>query len=233
MILFSSGGYAQDDTTNNYIIIDNTIGPEEERVLAPEEPEIKEPVIIETGRKDEFETFHKGPMSHGFSIGISTEYGQLNEKDALLIGGSVTYIMNHAIEIGFAGKGFFSERSSRLIETGDEVSLTGGYGGLYFVPHFYATNKIHFNIPVMIAAGGVGYYEDDLSDLIEGESEVEDWEAVFIVEPGFNLVFNLTRNFQMEIGGAYRFSSNTTLDHIGSVDMDGFSAGLRLKFGIF
>ena len=183
-------------------------------------------------KPEPIETFQSNPGAHGFSVGLTAEYGQIEGKHAGLAGIKIDYIIDHKFEIGLAGKAFISEYFSTNFNP-REITLTGGYGGLHFAPHFFATKKIHFNLPILIGGGAVGYFNKKLSDVIEFGKEVEDWEPVMVVEPGINAVFNITRHFQIETGFAYRFTNTVELDYLEEIRLNGFSAGLALKFGIF
>jgi hypothetical protein len=51
--------------------------------------------------------------------------------------------------------------------------------------------------------------------------------------PGIEIEFNVVKFMRIGLGGYYRYTSGLNLEKTGEHIMDGFSAGLSLKFGKF
>lgn len=88
----------------------------------------------------------------------------------------------------------------------------------------------------MVGAGAIGYvdgayFENDDHDLDHDGFETSD--VVFIIEPGINALFNVSRSVQLELGIKHRFSSSIELVPNSINRINGFSAGLGIKVGIF
>jgi len=69
------------------------------------------------------------------------------------------------------------------------LSLSYGAGGIFVEYIFKLESPIHFSIPVNFMAGGISI-EDATSD----DSEIES-SGIFIIEPGINLEFNVSKSF--------------------------------------
>jgi hypothetical protein len=90
----------------------------------------------------------------------------------------------------------------------------------------------------MIGAGSItlleereqGGYEFTSDEYENGKFE---FDHFFIVEPGVNVLYNISRFVQIETGIKYRFSGEYDAPLYGKGNMNGFSAGFGLKIGIF
>ena len=187
-------------------------------------------VVVEESRSH-METFSDGRTTHGVGFGITTHLSKFNDEYLYLVGAKLTYIMDRKVEIGFAGTALYSESALSGI-TSPRVNLWGGYGGLHIAPIIGGNKKMHIAFPVTIGGGAIGYSEQKLRDLPDWDLEDEDYETFFIVEPGVDVVLNITNFFQIELGGKYRFTDQIDLQQVDTKDLDGFSAGIGLKFGI-
>ena len=54
-----------------------------------------------------------------------------------------------------------------------------------------------------------------------------------MAEPGVSALFNISRYLQIEAGVKYRFSSRINLPPTRTVNINGFSAGIGIKVGVF
>ncbi len=163
---------------------------------------------------------------HGVYLGLSAYYGEIEGKSTYLFGGKVAYVANQQFEVGFAGVGFYSDQDSQGILSSD--GIYGGYGGFHLEPIFFGKQKVNLAIPILIGGGVVGYVDHNFEDF-----DIEEWDAYFVFEPGLSVQYNISRFIQLEAGVKYRFSSNVNL-YAGSIkNINGFSGGIGLKFGVF
>ena len=169
---------------------------------------------------------------HGVYLGLSTYYGEIEGKSTYSLGAKVAYVANRTFEVGFAGVALYSDQESQGIFTNN--GLYGGYGGFHLEPIFFGDSKFNLSIPILIGAGGVAYVDQEFNDFIEFDDlDIDDWGWFFVVEPGVSVQYNISRFIQVEAGVKYRFSSDLSL-YPGSVNnINGFSAGLGIKFGVF
>ncbi|MFC2115290.1 hypothetical protein ACFLTU_02355 [Bacteroidota bacterium] len=188
---------------------------------------------------NEFKTlFGDRKVSHGGYGGLTINYSQIDSKDAIIVGARAAWVIGHGFALGFAGSGFINDYSwNPVIAGGRNVNLTGGYGGLLMEPILFPRFPVHISIPIMIGAGGIAYtstfnpypYEYDESfDLF-----VEDATGYLMINPGIELEFNVVRFFRLAVGGYYRYTSKIQLYDTPEDVLNGWSAGITLKFGKF
>lgn len=165
---------------------------------------------------------------HGVYLGLSAYYGEIEGESTYMFGGKVAYVANQQFEIGFAGVGFYTDQDSQGIITDD--GIYGGYGGFHLEPIFFGTRTVSLAIPILIGGGVVGYVDHYFEDF---DIEDETWDAYFVFEPGVSVQYNISRFIQLEAGVKYRFSSDINL-YPGSIkNINGFSGGIGMKFGVF
>ncbi len=187
---------------------------------------------------DEFKTlFGDRNVSHGGYGAFSMNYSQIDGKDAMVMGARGAWVIDHGFALGFAGYGFINDYSfNPSLAGGRNVNLAGGYGGLLMEPIIFAKFPVHLSIPILVGAGGIAYtstfnpYPYDYEDF---DLFVEDATGYFLIEPGIELEINVVRFFRLAIGGYYRFTSNIQLYDTPQDVLNGWSAGVTLKFGKF
>lgn len=198
--------------------------------------------VAQDGQPQQMKTLfgNSGIRSNGGYGGISTGYTQINDLDAITIGGKGAWLINHQIGIGLAGYGFLSERQFDA-ELNDDYRFAGGYGGLMFEFIAMPNSPIHLNFPLTIGAGGVSYMRDyDVFNSIDYSPWDEDTQAFFVIEPGVELELNLVKFMRLAVGVSYRYTSDINLTYSSSSEpiagkglMNGLSGGVTLKFGKF
>lgn len=176
---------------------------------------------------------------HGVYIGVTQHLGELSDEWASFTTLKLAYVANRKLEIGVAGTFFFSEQPNTTgVFRGDETLLIGGYAGLHLEPILFGTKFISVSFPVLIGGGAItileekeeGGYDFTTDEIDAGKIE---FDSFFIIEPGVNLQYNISRFVQLETGIKYRFSDAFRVQHSYKDYMNGFSAGLGLKIGIF
>jgi len=176
---------------------------------------------------------------HGVYIGLTQHLGELSDEWASFTTLKLAYVANRKLEIGFAGTFFFSEQPNETgVFRGDETLLIGGYGGLHLEPILFGTKFISVSFPVLIGGGAIslleekegGGYDFTTDEIDAGNIE---FDSFFIIEPGVNLQYNISRFVQLETGIKYRFSDGFRVEYSDKDYMNGFSAGLGIKIGIF
>ncbi len=173
---------------------------------------------------------------HGVYLGLTTHFGEIKNKDAFFVGLKVAYVANQQFEVGFVGTFFYSDQNSTNNVSSITEDLIGGYGGLHLEPILFSKHRVNLSFPLLIGAGGMGYIDDNYrEDDFDEERFKENAKAFFIVEPGINALFNVSRYLQLEAGIKYRISSNVGFnsDVYDVNSINGFSAGLGVKIGVF
>jgi hypothetical protein len=165
---------------------------------------------------------------------FTTGYSVIDNRHAVLLGGRFGWLSSHSIGIGFGATGFINEfHYEPLLDR--EVSLAGGYGGLYIEPILFPRFPVHLSFPVLFGAGGISYVSKENSP---NDNLIQDSEAFLLVEPGVEIELNLTRFCRLAVGATYRLPSSFDIGLSGNKIADaealkGVSYTLSLKFGRF
>jgi hypothetical protein len=187
-------------------------------------------------KTNEIQTLFSNQKSLGFYGGFSMGYSQIDGKDALVSGGRMALIFNHATAVGIAGYGFVNDFDTYRWIDESEVrhSIAGGYGGIFIEPILGGLKPIHVAFPVLFGVGGAGlvrhytpgFWDNPYYDSAEGD-------FFFIVEPAVELEFNLAKFFRTAATLSYRHTSNIELTGMDENVLNGLHFGLTFKFGKF
>lgn len=192
-------------------------------------------------RNDEVETIFTKRKSNGGYGAFSLGYSQIAGRDALISGARGAFIFDHSFAIGLGGYGFVNnlDYSSYIHDNPeDRFMLAGGYGGLFIEPIIAGTKPVHVSFPILVGMGGIALVENsgwgwdwDIDPYHPGHEY--DHDLFFVVEPGVELEFNLTRFFRAAAYASYRFTSEIELYETDDDVLNGFNFGMTFKFGKF
>ncbi|MFS4468354.1 hypothetical protein [Maribacter sp. 2210JD10-5] len=184
---------------------------------------------------DEYLEFNdRNNVVHGVYLGFTMGYGEIDSQNAYMAGLKVAYVANQQFEIGFAGNFLFSEQDVFNNTLSRNEDLIGAYGGFHLEPIFFSKSKVNLSFPLLIGAGAVGYIDSNFDDDdFDEELTEDDFDAIFVAEPGVSLLFNISRYLQLEAGVKYRFSSEIDIAPVRLKRINGFSGGIGIKVGIF
>jgi hypothetical protein len=193
-------------------------------------------------QEPEFEYYKSGEIKtllgrhrEGGAYGAFTAgYSVINDRHAVLFGGRFGWLASHYVGIGFGATGFMNEFHYEP-SFDREVSLAGGYGGLYIEPILFPRFPVHLSFPILFGAGGVSYLSKENS---MNDNFIEDSEAFLLLEPGAEIELNLTRFCRFAIGATYRLPSSFNIGLSGTPSasaesIKGVSYTISLKFGRF
>ena len=166
---------------------------------------------------------------HGVYLGLTTHFGEIENKDTYFAGLKVAYVANQQFEVGFAGTVFYSEQEF-ITEGNINNDLIGGYGGVHLEPILFSKSNVNLSFPLLVGFGAVGYTTDGFEDFGD---EYDNVDAIFVLEPGINVLFNVSRYLQLEAGVKYRLSNKIKLATSPIDRLNGFSAGIGVKVGVF
>ncbi|MFH6603785.1 hypothetical protein ACEZ3G_09885 [Maribacter algicola] len=187
-------------------------------------------------RSDDYLEFNdRKNVVHGVYLGLDMRYGQIDDKDAYLGGLKLAYVANQQFEVGFEGNFIYSDQEYFNTALGDIEDLIGAYGGLHLEPILFSKSLVNLSFPLLIGGGGVGYIDRDIieNDDIDQDLTEDDFDPFFLAEPGVSALFNISRYLQVEAGVKYRFTSKVTLRPNGINNLNGWSAGVGIKVGVF
>ena len=226
---------------------------QEEKSVEKEESisafEVVQDTILKSNPEDEYEIktlFGSSEKNHNGGFGsVFVDYHPTNNgnsiNEELFVGFRAGWIINHSFSIGIGGSGLVTEsrygnKISALPDT--DVQLEMGYGGLYLEPILWSSKPVHVTFPVLLGAGGAFYtsgrpnYKSD-SDWDHDSYDDLDRSWFFVVEPGMNLEFNVTKAFRIAFTGKYRFLGGLELENTDPTALDKWSVGMEFKLGVF
>ena len=184
---------------------------------------------------DQYITFNdRKNVVHGVYLGLSTYFGEIEGEDTYIGGLKVAYVANRQFEVGFMGNVLYSQQNIFNPRTNNNDDIVAVYGGLHLEPILFGKKRGSLSFPILIGGGGVGYVDhnavvnDENVDLND-----DDIDAVFVLEPGMNVLFNISRFVQLEAGFRYRMSSKIELAQSPVDRLNGFSGGIGVKLGVF
>ena len=173
---------------------------------------------------------------HGVYIGLFQHITQISNRSTGLVNLKLAYVANKQLEVGISANVFFSKQpNNTTLFEGEYVSLFGGYMGLHLEPILYGRHKFSLSFPIMLGGGVITilkYNEDGTLSERNFNKDSQIVDEFLIVEPGFNVLYNISRFLQIEAGILYRVSTNYELK-VFEDNINGFSAGMGLKMGIF
>jgi hypothetical protein len=158
----------------------------------------------------------------------------IDKEHAVLLGGRFGWLASHSIGIGLGATGFINEFHYEP-SLNKEVSLAGGYGGLYIEPILFPRFPVHLSFPVLFGAGGISYISNED---YRNNNLMDDSEAFLLIEPAAEIELNLTRFCRFAIGASYRFPSSFDIGLSGTPkasaeSIKGVTYTISLKFGKF
>jgi hypothetical protein len=160
-------------------------------------------------QEPEFEYYHNNGIRTLFDRGdgggiygaFTAGYTEIDGKQAVLAGGRFGWMASHSLAIGIGGTGFMNEFHYDRFYPG-EVSVAGGYGGLYIEPILFPKFPVNLSFPVLFGAGGVSYLS---RDRYTNENFIENSAAFLIIEPAAEVQLNITRFCRLAFGASYRY----------------------------
>jgi hypothetical protein len=160
----------------------------------------------------------------GGFIAPTARYIELKDEPGILAGGRVAMVINHVFSVGVGGYGTVNQPAPEGI-TGLE-SMEIAYGGLFLEFTLKPHSVFHVSVPVLVGAGRTtfvgGYVDPETGD---------DSDTFFVVEPEFDLEFNITENWRVDLGVGYRHVNGTGFAEITDEDQSGTNWTLTMKFG--
>jgi len=191
---------------------------------------------------DEYQTLinRDGNMTHGAYMGLEFGYTQTAGRSALLTGFNLAWVVDHTRELGIVAKGFATNPLPDAYLQNSNYLYTGGYGGLHVAANIFGNRPINISFPVTIGAGAVSYIRSQYTGYTD-DYYPESYYAYFVVEPGIDLQFNMTRFFRLSAGVSYRYTSDIYLIYSDITAqpvanpsiLRGLNMGIKLKFGKF
>ena len=179
----------------------------------------------------------KGNDLNGFGA-ADLKVGDFIDERGLLVGAYGGFIINRRYLFGIAGYGLVTEVEFDGTIPGETTSkplnLYGGYGGVMIGATIAPKELIHLSIPIILGAGSLEVSDKDFFTNNPADSEFTVENSVFfVIEPGLELEFNITKYFRVGAGATYRYVTGSELLNITDEDVSGFNGMISFRFGRF
>lgn len=188
------------------------------------------------------ETLYSGKVESGWYVTPVFKVGQINGQTGYFLGGEGGWIFNHHFVVGAKGYMLVNPFEPKGLQN---ISVGFGGGGLLLKYIVQPNRLIHFDIESMIGAGGV---YNDVKNYSKPHNPIDyTGDACFILEPGFNVVLNVTESLHISAGASYRFTNRINYDPgdshqhadernyetLTDSDLSGLSAQITIQYGKF
>ena len=127
---------------------------------------------------------------HGIYFGVGGYYGAINKKDTYATAVKFAYVANQQFEIGFGATGFYTDKNKQGLSKTDNDAV-GVYEGFHLEPILFSKSKVNLSFPLLIGAGALTVIQNNNSIY-----EDEDWNPVFVLEPGASITYNINKFIQ-------------------------------------
>jgi len=216
-----------------------------------QDPVIKEEAVPleESTREDSYDRYNRHRQVQTLMTGsggygaIDFGYTQVNNLNSLQMGARAAWILGHGFGLGIAGTGFTSD----FTPVGENYyAISGGYGGLLMEPIILGWFPVNIALPVVIGGGGLASYATNADpwNYDNLDPTFGEYSTFFVAEVGMELQFNLVRFFRFTMFGTYRWTTNLDMKPMYGLGepspflvnqraLEGWSAGIRFKFGSF
>lgn len=181
---------------------------------------------------DDFKTIF-GDKEFGGYGGIGLGYTKINDKHAVVFDARGGVIIGHSLALGLGGGGFINNYEYD-VSLNKDVSLVGGYGGLFVEPILFPKSRVHLSFPVLFGVGGAAqttFVKDDTD--YQQENTIEETSMFLVIEPSVELEFNITRFMRLAAFCSYRFTNDLEIENVAPDALVNYTVGVRFKFGQF
>ena len=180
-----------------------------------------------------------GGLKSGGYGGAEVKFLSFKDELGVMVGGRGGWILNSVFSVGGGGYGLVTNHKvDYKTNKNADVFFKAGWGGIYLEYINSSNNLFHFIVNTMIAWGSA-----NLIETLKDEYDKTDTEKAksnfFILEPGIAMELNISKNFRLSAGAGYRITSGLELNNsdgsvlISNKDLNGISANLILKYGLF
>jgi hypothetical protein len=187
-------------------------------------------IVIPTMAQEQ--TLISGDIESGGFGGPVLKATVFNDELGLMVGGRGGWIINHAFVIGGGGYGLTTNIDAPIFD----YYLNVGYGG-GIVEYIVLSDKlIHLSVNTLIGGGGVDYRDSNWNDFDwdwDDNRGRHDADSFFVMEPGVDLMLNVSPVFRIGMGISYRYIYGIDLRGLSDSNMSGLSATFTFKFGKF
>ncbi|RAJ00354.1 hypothetical protein LX64_04057 [Chitinophaga skermanii] len=172
-----------------------------------------------------------GKLRVGGYASPTVKFSTLDDKLAVIVGGSAGVMLNSKVTLGLAGYALVNSIEAPRVNTIDPTEYwTMWYAG--FLPEYtFNSNKLfHVSVGALIGGGGIMRGER----LRDTEKQVwHDQSGFFVTEPQVNAEMNITTFLRIGIGVSYRLVAGSNTPNITDSKLSGPAAQFVIKAGRF
>lgn len=187
----------------------------------------------------QIETLRLGKIKNGFYISVpDLKFTRIKESFAFGLGFRGGWIINHSFSVGLGWNLFLSN-----IKSNPQDARNYGMGtyGIVLEYIFDSRELVHVTLSTLIGGGHIGpwhtggYYGGYYGNY-HGSTKILSWkdaDGFWLVEPGIDLMMNISRFIQVGAGASYRLVSGVNRYGFYNSDLNNFSLNFIFKFGLF
>lgn len=160
------------------------------------------------------------------------KFSSINDQNTFLSGGRGGWIINHMFAIGGGGYSLLSDFEIKDFEDTDQtiegkpLYMEMHYGGFELEFINDSDRLYHWTIHTLIGGGNAKISQHEPLRKIESGK-------FFVIEPSFNIDFNINKWFRVGVGASYRLVSGLDMNFIADKDLSELNGLIILKFGSF
>lgn len=179
----------------------------------------------EFDKKDQMQTLFAFDSKITGYGSFDTKFTQLNNQDAVLIGGHGGVIFNSYFYFGLGAYGLVTSNRFPGDFPEESLNMHMGYTGLMMGFNIMPKKVVHFAVPLFLGAGNL---ELDHNNIFVENS------AFLLFEPGLQLEVNVVQFMKIGLGVGYRMVHGTNLrNDITDDDLTYWSGNFSIVFGKF
>ena len=161
-------------------------------------------------------------------------YTQLNNSPSFGLGLKTGWIFNQSISLGLGGNLFFTNIKANAPDT---QNYGMSYFGVITEYIFTSEESFHVNLSTLIGGGIIGPWQS-CTCCCSGYSSGRfitsaNADGFFVLEPGIDLLMNVSRMIRIGAGVSYRFVSDVDKYGFSNSDLMGFSISLIFQMVLF
>jgi len=159
---------------------------------------------------------------------------RVNGQSAIMLGARGGWIFDHSFVIGGGIYTLISEVDAQenILPAESPLDIDFSYFGLEAEYVFQNSSLVHYNFYMFIGAGAVRLLKD-MGSFSKDNTQVEETDLVFVLEPAVNAELNVTEWCRVMIGVSYCITTGVTQVSLRNRDFTGLTASLTVKFGSF
>ncbi len=145
---------------------------------------------------------------------------RIEDTTSEIVGFSAGPALNHEFYCGVGGYALVNSVEADGSDYGKLRAFDLWYVGLALDYTFLSTKIVHPSASLLIGGGAINV-QDSWDD---GNS------GLFVVEPGLNLMLNISETVELGVGGTYRFMNGSDSDAFKNSDISGWGGNLFLRW---